>query len=144
LNFQQQTFSINPGSSILSIQFDITNQAYPNALIYVSFSPVSSNLTLSQIANYLANNSPELAYMDPISAIGGDPQTVNLYIPNNAIYFYIGFFNFDLPEVTTSKNFYLLVGLSNSAKFCATCPSGTSYTSGLSCQCQPCSSGYIG
>ena len=86
--------------------------------------------------------------MDPISAIGGSPQNINLWIPSNATTYYVTFFNFDLPEVNTSKNFYLATSMSNTIKICQTCASGStippSSSNPLSCQCVPCADGYVG
>lgn len=86
--------------------------------------------------------------MDPIAAIGGSPQIINLFIPSSASNYYVTFFNFDLPEVTTSKSFYLTTSMSNTIKICQPCSFGAtippSLSDPLTCQCVPCANGYVG
>jgi hypothetical protein len=141
--FQQLFFPIPAGSGILSIYFNITNMPYSNTLLLVSFAPITLNLTAQQLSSLVATAHPLLSYMNLMAAIGDSPQLINIYVPSTASTLYVGMFNFDLPEVISSKSYFMKIEFSNNIKICEKCPPGST-NAGLSCQCSPCYSNAIG
>ncbi len=131
------------GSGILSVYFNITSVLYSNTLLLVSFTPITLNLTAQRLSSLVATGDPLLSNMNLMAAIGDSPQLINIKVPSIATTLYVGIFNFDLPEVTSNKNFYMMIQFSNTIKICERCPPGST-TAGLSCQCSPCSSSFIG
>ncbi len=94
---QYYSYNISSDARILTAIFDINNLQYSNTFIYLSFSPIEINFTSSDISLLLQANSPSLVYMNPLAAIGGISQIVNVYIPTNKTIFYLKIFNLDGP-----------------------------------------------
>jgi hypothetical protein len=86
--------------------------------------------------------------MDPISAISGSWQFINIAIPSTSKPFFITIFNFDLPELVSDKTFTIILNYMNFGKICKPCVFGSSLLINseipLSCQCSPCKDGYTG
>jgi hypothetical protein len=141
---QQQSIPIPAGNSILSIFFNITTMAYSNTLLVIGFAPITFDYTPQKLSSLVSTNDPQLGYMNILAAIGDSAQIINIYMPANTTTLYVSMFNFDLPEVTTGKSYYMAMEFSNNIKICEKCPPGGGITSGLSCQCSLCSLNNIG
>lgn len=142
-SFQQQSFPIPAGNSIFSVFFNITNMPYSNTLLVIGFAPITLNYNTRQLSSLVSTGDLLLGYMNLMAAIGDSPQIINIYIPANTTTLYVSMFNFDLPELTTSKSYYMGMEFSNNIKICEKCPPFSS-NAGLSCQCSPCSLNNIG
>jgi len=78
------------------------------------------------ISQYISSGNSILDYMDPISAISGGWQFINIEIANSSKPFFITIFNFDIPELIRDKSFSIVLNYLNFGKICKPCAFGSS------------------